>query len=263
MPSFWQKAFKEIHPKDEVRRERKGLVFFMETRAAPAPGYSHDLRQRYSMFCDPRTTRKGPCTPYVYGCRKEFQLRAVAGGREHLHAFPELPRRAARAHLLPAFGDPWSSRVLDAVVHGCIPVVVQDESEMFFEGAFAAAGLPIDYANFSIRLAESDLHKLVDVLRGVSRRIRRMRRNVLWLRDYFVYMFNPSATLRSSCSTPAAARGMRSCCWSLREDRARKLGRLRETSAKWRERNLAMLGAHAGSPPTPWMRSPKASYIAR
>ena len=29
--------------------------------------------------------------------------------------------------------------MLDAVVHGCIPVVIEDESLMFFEGAFAEA----------------------------------------------------------------------------------------------------------------------------
>ena len=46
-------------------------------------------------------------------------------------------------------GDGWSSRVLDAVVHGCVPVVVQDESDMFFEGAFRTAGLPVDYEDFS------------------------------------------------------------------------------------------------------------------
>ena len=58
-------------------------------------------------------------------------------------------------------GDGWSSRVLDAAVHGCVPVVLQDESEMFFEGSFAAAGLPFDYANFSLRLPEVELPRLL------------------------------------------------------------------------------------------------------
>ena len=115
-------------------------------------------------------------------------------------------------------GDGWSSRVLDAVVHGCIPVViqvhristptsppptlqtlspcqstctcnmhmhmrmrmrlvVQDESEMFFEGAFRAAGLPVDYDDFSIRVLEADLPDLVPRLKAVPKpTVRRMER---------------------------------------------------------------------------------------
>ena len=83
------------------------------------------------------------CTDFVYGCRPEIlqlcelwepgvSIMLHAGGKYHAYLLD---------HLLPRLpGDGWSSRVLDAVVHGCIPVIVQDESEMFFEGAFAAAG---------------------------------------------------------------------------------------------------------------------------
>ena len=86
-------------------------------------------------------------------------------------------------------GDGWSSRVLDAVVHGCIPVIVQDESEMFFEGAFAAAGLGFDYADFSVRIAEDGLRSsLVSTLKAIPQsRVAEMRARVLLVRDYFVY----------------------------------------------------------------------------
>ena len=144
-------------------------------------------------------------------------------------------------------GDGWSSRVLDAVVHGCIPVVIQDESEMFFEGAFAAAGLPVDYANFSVRLAENNLHNLVDVLKAISpKEIRRMRRNVLWLRDYFVYkdMYNPSAKYRKELLNAGRPEQDAFLLLTLAlEHRARKLGRLREPEKVWRGRNLLLLGA--------------------
>ena len=76
-----------------------------------------------------------------------------------------LPATCHRVHAPPS-GDGWSSRVLDAVVHGCIPVVIQDESEMFFEGAFTASGLPIDYSDFSVRLLEAELPDLVTKLKG-------------------------------------------------------------------------------------------------
>jgi hypothetical protein len=144
-------------------------------------------------------------------------------------------------------GDGWSSRVLDAVVHGCIPVVVQDESEMFFEGAFAAAGLPMDYANFSVRIAEAELHNLVPILKAVPpARVRRMRRVVLWLRDYFVYkdMYNPSPTSRRQLL--ASGREGQDAFLLLTlalEARARALGRLPRDRSAWQPRSQLMLQA--------------------
>jgi hypothetical protein len=38
---------------------------------------------------------------------------------------------------------------------------------MFFEGAFASAGLDLDYADFSVRLPEDRLHELVERLVAV------------------------------------------------------------------------------------------------
>ena len=38
---------------------------------------------------------------------------------------------------------------------------------MFFEGAFEAAGLGFDYADFSVRIAERDLPDLVTTLRAI------------------------------------------------------------------------------------------------
>ena len=55
---------------------------------------------------------------------------------------------------------------------------------MFFEGAFRASGLGMDYADFSVRLREVDLPQLVTILRAIDpARIARMRRAALWVRD--------------------------------------------------------------------------------
>lgn len=92
-------------------------------------------------------------------------------------------------------GDGWSSRVLDAVVHGCIPVVIQDESHMFLEGVFETAGMGFDYQNFSIRIPEAEQHELVKRLSEIpTRRVLKMQRLVGRVRDYFVYkdMYNPN-----------------------------------------------------------------------
>ena len=72
---------------------------------------------------------------------------------------------------------------------------------MFFEGAFEAAGLGLDYADFSVRIAERDLPDLVTTLRAIPpARVAVMRRKVLLLRDYFVYkdMYSPSASHRKA-----------------------------------------------------------------
>ena len=184
-PGFWTGAFQKVTPRAERQRPRKGLVFFAgDLGLNRLPGYSHDLRQRaYAMFCDPRTTRTRDCTPYVYGCRKEFALncsRWEPGVSIRLHSRAYHQELMDHTFCLAFPGDGWSSRVLDAVVHGCIPVIIQDESEMFFEGAFAAAGLPIDYDDFSIRLLEAELPDLVTRLKAVPpERIARMRRVVV------------------------------------------------------------------------------------
>ena len=252
VPGFWQGAFKKVVPAMESKRERRGLVFFAgDLGLNRLPGYSHDLRQRaYSMFCDPRTTKMRDCTPYVYGCRKEFPLncsRWEEGVSIKLHSSRYHDELMGHSFCLAFPGDGWSSRVLDAVVHGCIPVVIQDESEMFFEGAFADAGLPVDYNQFSIRLTEAELPELVNKLKAVPpKRVKKMRRAVLWLRDYFIYkdMYNPNARERAELTSTGRVGqdGFLILALAL-EARARKLGKLDEKESVWRARNTRLLGA--------------------
>eukprot|EP00965_Chrysotila_dentata_P092671 3058912-Pleurochrysis_carterae.AAC.1 len=88
---------------------------------------------------------------------------------------------------------------------------------MFFEGQFSAAGLDLDYSDFSVRrhacrflkqrvlnsltaafavrIAEKDLPQMVQRLKAISTpRVRQMQRNVRAVADFFVYkdMYNPS-----------------------------------------------------------------------
>jgi len=213
-------------------------------------GYSHDLRQRaFSMFCDPRTTKIQDCTPYVYGCRKELPQncsRWREGVLITTHSSRYHAELTEHTFCLAFPGDGWSSRVLDAVIHGCIPVVVQDESEMFFEGAFAESGLDFDYSAFSIRLAEADLPEMVNILLAVpAAKVLAMRRNVLKVRDYFIYkdMYNPDRFERSKllAAGRAGQDGFLMLTLAL-EARARRLGVLSEPEQLWKARNRALLG---------------------
>ena len=276
-PSFWTDAFALVRrTKASLLRQRRGLVFFAgDLGLNRLPGYSHDLRQwAYSMFCDPRSTRKRDCTPYVYGCRKEFPLncsRWEPGVSIRLHSSRYHDELMGHTFCLAFPGDGWSSRVLDAVVHGCIPVIVQDMSEMFFEGSFSASGLPIDYANFSVRIAEQDLPNLVPTLKAITpEEVLRMRQAVLWLRDYFVYkdMFNPDAAERARLMGLGRPGQDAFLLLALHlEQRARALGRLPDDGytpppdagggggTSWRRRNAKLLGAYGGARFEAWLRA--------
>lgn len=58
-------------------------------------------------------------------------------------------------------GDGWSARYEDAATHGCVPVIIMDNTLGPFEAL-------IDYSQFSIRVGEHELHKLVDILLAVT-----------------------------------------------------------------------------------------------
>lgn len=149
IPSFWQRALRNPPP-----AERKGIVFFAgDLGFNRIAGYSHDLRQlAFALFCDPRRTQRRDCTPVAYDqtceceCRKDMPQNCSLwkpGVSIQTHSSRYHDELREHVFCLAFPGDGWSSRVLDAVIHGCIPVIVQDDSEMFFEGAFADAGMGV------------------------------------------------------------------------------------------------------------------------
>jgi hypothetical protein len=149
MPSFWQRAFRDSPPSPA---QRKGIVFFAgDLGFNRIAGYSHDLRQlAFALFCNPRSTQRRDCTPVAYDracdceCRKDMPQNCSLW-KEGVTIQPHSSRyhEELREHVfcLAFPGDGWSSRVLDGIIHGCIPVILQDESEMFLEGAFPDAGM--------------------------------------------------------------------------------------------------------------------------
>ena len=83
--------------------------------------------------------------------------------------------------IVPPGGDGWSSRVDDAVRHGCIPVIIMDNVHMPFETV-------LNYSAFAIRIAEKDVEQLDGLLRSVLPSTRRSMGEAmeqLWTR--FVY----------------------------------------------------------------------------
>ncbi|KAK8590099.1 hypothetical protein V6N12_024482 [Hibiscus sabdariffa] len=86
--------------------------------------------------------------------------------------------------LSPAGDTPSSARLFDAVVSGCIPVIISDELELPFEGI-------LDYRKIAIFVSSIDAVQpgwLLRYLKGISStQIREMRRNLVEFSRHFVY----------------------------------------------------------------------------
>ncbi|GAV65121.1 Exostosin domain-containing protein [Cephalotus follicularis] len=86
--------------------------------------------------------------------------------------------------LSPAGDTPSSARLFDAIVSGCIPVIVSDELELPFEGI-------LDYRKIALFVSSSDAVQpgwLVTYLKGVKlAHIRVMQRNLVQYSRHFLY----------------------------------------------------------------------------
>jgi hypothetical protein len=60
------------------------------------------------------------------------------------------------AHLLPPAGDGWSPRAEDAILHGCIPVIIMDEVHAVYESI-------LDWDGFSLRINQDSVQYLPQV----------------------------------------------------------------------------------------------------
>jgi len=84
--------------------------------------------------------------------------------------------------IVPPGGDGWSSRVDDAVRHGCIAVIIMDNVHMPFESL-------LQYDRFTLRVAEKDVERLDALLRAVpASRREAMRREMAKVWTRFTYV---------------------------------------------------------------------------
>ncbi|KAK3272306.1 hypothetical protein CYMTET_19393 [Cymbomonas tetramitiformis] len=78
-------------------------------------------------------------------------------------------------------GSGHSPRVVDSITHGCIPVIVQDDTYMEFEPH-------LDYEKFAVRIAQKDVPKMKEILEAISPdQIRAMQAEVRRMVDRFEY----------------------------------------------------------------------------
>ncbi len=87
---------------------------------------------------------------------------------------------------LPAApGDGWSSRFEDCILHGAVPVIIQDDVDTSF-------ATMLDMDAISIRIAEKDCHLLPEVLLAVTpERFKAMQLAVSKVWHRFVYSSLP------------------------------------------------------------------------
>ncbi|MCO5614912.1 hypothetical protein L7F22_069197 [Adiantum nelumboides] len=58
-------------------------------------------------------------------------------------------------------GDGWSGRMEDSILHGCIPVIIQDGIQLIYENV-------LDYSQFAVRIKEDEISQLVNILRAIN-----------------------------------------------------------------------------------------------
>ncbi|EPS72577.1 hypothetical protein M569_02178, partial [Genlisea aurea] len=58
-------------------------------------------------------------------------------------------------------GDGWSGRMEDSILHGCIPVVIQDGIYLPYENVF-------EYRSFAVRIQEDEIANLTSILRHIN-----------------------------------------------------------------------------------------------
>ncbi|GLC75556.1 hypothetical protein PLESTF_001656500 [Pleodorina starrii] len=163
--------------------ERDIFAFFlgdmrMEPNRDPACRYSRCIRQR--MYNISRAHRWKEEHRIWYGDRKDM------GSNSDYSA---LLARSTFCFVLP--GDGWSPRMEDAVLHGCIPVIIMDGVQVIFESI-------LDVEQFSIRIPEGDLDRIVEILVSIpAERIKTMQDNINKVWHRFRYLGLRMATLEA------------------------------------------------------------------
>eukprot|EP00850_Spirogloea_muscicola_P011004 SM000066S20479 [mRNA] locus=s66:617960:624215:- [translate_table: standard] len=75
---------------------------------------------------------------------------------------PEYGREISSSKFCGVFpGDGFSARMEDAILHGCIPVIIQDGIQLPFENV-------LDFNSFTVRIGEADIPRMADILRSKS-----------------------------------------------------------------------------------------------
>ena len=137
---------------------------------ADPPGYSRGVRQRLL-----RLAERGRW-------RARFNI-SITGYDDADGDYTEMVARSV--FCLVAAGDGWTSRFDDAVLHGCIPVIVMD-------GVVGPWGHQLRWQAFSVRVREADIERLPEILLAIPpARVRQMQRMIANVWRRFAWLSHP------------------------------------------------------------------------
>ncbi|KAG2501892.1 hypothetical protein HYH03_000390 [Edaphochlamys debaryana] len=132
--------------------------------------YSRGIRQRIFMLA------------YENKWWDKHKIMIVAGGMTNGGYSEQLARSK---FCLAAPGDGFATRVEDAILHGCVPLIVMDEVHAVYESI-------LDYDSFSIRIRESALEAVPDILNAVTpAQLAKMQRHLARVWHRYVYATGP------------------------------------------------------------------------
>ncbi|PIA53521.1 hypothetical protein AQUCO_00900245v1 [Aquilegia coerulea] len=161
-------------------RPRKERTKFFYFNGNLGPAYEHGRPEAtYSMGIRQKLAKEFGSSP-----DKEGKL-----GNQHAEDVIVTPLRSDNYYedlanslfcgVLP--GDGWSGRMEDSVLHGCIPVIIQD-------GIFLPYENVLNYESFAVRIREDDIPNLISTLRGFNEtEIEFMLANVRMIWQRFLY----------------------------------------------------------------------------
>ncbi|CAM6123952.1 unnamed protein product [Calypogeia fissa] len=119
-------------------------------KGRPEPMYSMGIRQRVG--------EEFGTEPTLEGCLGRQNAPDVKVFHEHSTNYSLELASSRFCGVFP--GDGWSGRLEDSILHGCIPVIIQDGIDLPFENV-------LDYSKFAVRIAEEQLPLMVHILRSI------------------------------------------------------------------------------------------------
>ncbi|EFJ04733.1 glycosyltransferase-like protein [Selaginella moellendorffii] len=139
------------------REERKTLFYF---NGNLGKGYDFGRPEdRYSMGIRQRVAEEFGSTPNNHGKLGRQAAPDVVVTPQRSDDYAKELSSSRFCGVFP--GDGWSGRMEDAVLHGCIPVIIQDGIHLPYESL-------LDYESFTVRVAEDKIPELITILRNIS-----------------------------------------------------------------------------------------------
>jgi hypothetical protein len=174
-----------IHSNDDPFKQREILFSFVGELGRSGRRlrhYSRGIRQKLdclSMEGDWLEKHK-----VLIGDRNDIERASGRSIPSNIKTYSDVLSRSKFCLVAP--GDGWSSRAEDSILHGCIPVVIMDGVHSLFEGI-------LDWSAFSIRIAEADMSKTVDILLSISpERLAAMQKALTKVWHRFRYLSQPA-----------------------------------------------------------------------